>query len=57
MFAGEERSFANDALPGSRPFANGTPAEHPQRRQLHIGAVVFLKRDRADLQPIHVFSE
>jgi hypothetical protein len=57
MFAGDEGSFAKDALPGSRPFANGTPAEHPQRRQLHVGAVVFLERARADLQPIHVFNE
>jgi hypothetical protein len=57
MFGGDEGSFANDALLGSRPFANGTPAEHPKRRQLHIGAVVFLERAWADLQPIHVFSE
>jgi RNA recognition motif-containing protein len=51
MFGGDEGSFANDALLGSRPFANGTPAEHPQRSQLHIWAVVFLERARADLQP------
>ena len=41
MFGGDEGSFANDALLGSTPFANGTPAEHPKMETAARRAVVF----------------